>query len=420
MKAVLIIFLITFSIFLGIYAYFVYRYTSLLIPLNADRGFSLIEINDGGYVICGVIYTMYSIILKVDESGKVMWSKIFDQTPSILTDITYMEGGIFALGTLTSKEIGRDGVWLVKIDEQGNVQWNKIYTHIDNSSAHGRTIAKTRDRGLLIGAVKMRNATATDLDIWLIKINEKGDVEWDMTYGDEGDDDVFAIIQAVDNGYIVLGVTEINGSEYTRIIKINDNGAVEWSRVYKYGFAHSITQSGNNGYILVGWVRHSNLKENRVKLWLARIDERGVMEWNRTYGFGAGYSVIRSSDGNYAILGNIWFNETYADADILLMKVDENGSIIWNKTYGEHGYDWGFSIIQNSDDDYIIVGETTSFDADGVDILLMKINENGTLEWFKIYSGSKFKVSFAIYNVHASMVSIIELDRETIRRLYPH
>jgi len=411
-KSILIIFLITFSIFLGIYAYFVYKYSSLLIPLNEDRGFAVVETSDGDYVICGIVYVMYSIILKVDKTGEEKWHKIFSQTPSRLTSITYVNGKIFVLGTiLWNKTTGDTGVWLIKIDEDGNVLWNKTY--IERSDTLGRTIVKATDQGCLIGAVIVTKSR--DFDIWLLKVSEDGDVEWNVTYGSEGYDDVRAIIQAVDGGYIVLGVTEVDEVEHTWLIKINESGAVEWNRTYSYGIARSITQAWDNGYVLVGWTSQPEREEERARLWVAKVNESGAIVWNRTYGFGGGFSIVRAPNNNYVVLGGVWSNKTRSD--VLLMKIDEDGNVIWNNTYGGGGDDRGRSMIRDSNGDYVIVGNTASFCADGIDILLMKVDENGTLKLFRIYSGSRYKVSIATFYMCVSTIDVLELDFEAICRI---
>ena len=375
-----------------IYLYYTIWRHGPCMPLNEDVGFAVVETSDGDYVICGIIRVMYSIVLKVDKTGEEKWHKIFDQTHPMLTSITYVNGKIFTLGTiLWNKTTGGNAVWLVKIDEDGNVLWNKTYR--EHSEALGRTIAKATDQGCLIGAVVA--VRSRHFDIWLLKVSEDGDVEWNVTYGSEGYDDVHAIIQAVDGGYIVLGVTEINEVEHTWLIKINESGAVEWNKTYAYGIAHSITQAWDNGYVLVGWTSQPEREEERARLWLAKVNESGVMEWNQTYGFGGGYSIVRAPNNNYVILGNVWSNETRSD--VLLMKVDERGNVIWNNTYGGRGRDCGLSMIRDSNGDYVIVGETASFEGDGINILLMKVDDNGTLEWIKVYSGSRYKVPFVAY-----------------------
>jgi hypothetical protein len=101
----------------------------------------------------------------------------------------------------------------------------------------------------------------------------------------------------------------------------------------------------------------------------------------RTYGgiySDLAYSVQQTSDGGY-IVGGGTRSFGAGNLDILLIKTDANGNIQWAKTFGETGDDAAFSVQQTSDGGYIVAGITQSFSAGSLDFFLVKTDANGDI-----------------------------------------
>jgi len=170
----------------------------------------------------------------------------------------------------------------------------------------------------------------------------------------------------------------------------NDNG--EWNEKYVgkgISRASDIKQTGNGGFIVVGVT--APLSGGTWDAWLLKVDANGNEIWNKSFG-GSGndeaYSVIESKEG-YMIAGSTqhWDGMDY---DFWLIKTDRDGNEIWNKTYGEKGDDIAEKIIQTNDGGYAIVGYTYSFNTPGdPDILVVKTDGKGELQWYKVLGGNK-------------------------------
>ncbi len=111
--------------------------------------------------------------------------------------------------------------------------------------------------------------------------------------------------------------------------------------------------------------------------------------WANTYG-GDQEDIIRTiqttMDGGYILSGysKSWGNGDY---DILLIKLNSSGDIEWQKTFGGSEKDYATYVCQLPDGDYMISGSTCSFGSGLTDALLLKIDINGNIKWSKSYGG---------------------------------
>lgn len=79
---------------------------------------------------------------------------------------------------------------------------------------------------------------------------------------------------------------------------------------------------------------------------------------------GKGYDganiIINSNEGGYLVGG---YTSSYGSGgeDIYLIKISNLGDLEWTRTIGGNGDENAYDIIQNDDNDYILVGHTTSY-----------------------------------------------------------
>lgn len=105
------------------------------------------------------------------------------------------------------------------------------------------------------------------------------------------------------------------------------------------------------------------------------------VDWARTYvSNGSGTTLRLTSDGGYVIAGTAVVN---GSENVLLVKTDAQGTVQWSKTYGGSGSEFGLSLIVANDGGYVVAGISN-----GSDALLIKTDASGTLLWSKTYGGS--------------------------------
>ena len=163
--------------------------------------------------------------------------------------------------------------------------------------------------------------------MWILKLDQTGNISWQKTYGSQYGDGASSIQQTTDGGYIVVGVL---GYYYLCILKLDTDGIVSWQKAYygAYGAINcDIHQIKDDGYIVSGATRD----------------------------FGA---------GGY---------------DIWILKLDQTGNISWQKTYGGTNDEQSTSIQQTNDGGYIVAGETQSYGSGNKDMWVLKLDSNGNI-----------------------------------------
>jgi uncharacterized delta-60 repeat protein len=354
-----------------------------------DFAHSITQSSDGGYVVAGYTssfgagsYDMY--VVKLDSSGNVVWTKTIggsgdDRANSIIQS---SDGGYVVAGWTSS--FGAVGVdfYVVKLDSSGNVVWTKTIGGSGNDFAS--SIIQSSDGGYVI-AGNTHSFGAIGADFYVVKLDSSGNVVWTKTIGVNGgvtyDDIANSIIQSSDGGYVVAGwIYNIGSIHDIYVMKLDSGGNVQWTKTINWGGwdqAWSIIQSSDGGYVVAGWSDSFGIRD----FYVVKLDSSGNVVWTKRIG-GSGqdyaYSIIQSSDGGYAIVG---YTQSFGAGgrDMYVVKLDSSGNVEWTKTIGGINDDGAYSIIQSSDGGYVVVGLTQSFGAGGWDIYVVKLAPDGTL-----------------------------------------
>lgn len=114
--------------------------------------------------------------------------------------------------------------------------------------------------------------------------------------------------------------------------------------------------------------------------------------WELTFGgnnFDEGMSVLQTSDQGYLLVG---FTESFStsgvndgDEDIYVVRTDVDGTVLWSNVYDEAYIEYGYKVIETEDKGFLIVGEITAALGQLKDIYLLKISETGGFEWSRTY-----------------------------------
>jgi hypothetical protein len=338
--------------------------------------------------------------------------------------------------------------WLLKYDQNSILEWQKNYGGTNDD--RGTDIIQTSDGGFAI--IGFSNSNDGDVntnnganDFWICKLNASGNISWSKTFGFLGADTGNTIIQTQDQGYLIAGVLDVSasngagnsksfgikhaGGDYWAI-KLNASGQKEWSRYYGGTFTdipYDAIETEDGGYLLIGSSDSNDvdIKNNKgtYDFWVVKISQEGELMWEKSFGgsqIDEAYSIAKSGDGNYLIVGdtrsnNLDISHNKGAADLWVIKMSSDGDLIWEHTYGGSSFDVGRSISNTKDGGFIISGSSRSADGDVTknngqnDAWVLKIDANGNLIWQKTVGGSNIDFAFdAIELNNGSIITIGE------------
>ncbi len=250
--------------------------------------------------------------------------------------------------------------------------------------------------------------------------------EWDRDFGGTIWEDLHAMEQTSDGGYILAGFSSssMTGdvSEPTRgqgdfwAVKTDDQGLMLWEK--RYGGAgmelpFGVLETADGGYLFAGWSESdiggekSENGRGYYDYWLVKTDALGVPEWDRTYGGDSTdllYELIQTSDGGYMIGGISQSGASgerssprIGDFDWWVLKLDVNGDIQWERSYGGDQEDRLNGIRQDTDGNFVIGGGTRSGISGDIttplrgvkDFWFVKVDQfNGDIIWQRRYGGT--------------------------------
>ncbi|MCF6129664.1 T9SS type A sorting domain-containing protein [Flavobacterium sp. AS60] len=382
---------------------------------NDDQAQSIQRTNDGGYIVAnlatsndGDVTNFHTgtggdiWVVKTDGNGNIEWQKALGGSNSEgtfnvkqTTDNGYLVCGYSGSydGDVTGNHGGVYDLWIVKLNGAGNIVWQKTYGGT-NTDGFWSSFEQTADDGFIV----ICNSSSNDgdvtenhgnSDIWVIKLNSIGDIQWQKTYGGTGYDDPRSIQLTPDGGYILCGYTESNNGDFTSnhgfsdayVIKINSTGDILWQKTYGsqgYDRANTIIKASDGGFIFVGdtTVNGGDVSGTHggYDIWVVKINNIGTIQWQKCLGGtgneGVGRNcIVQLANDDYAIVGittstNGDVTANHGGQDSWLLRLSNTGSILWQKTYGGSSNDCAYSLCATPDDGYIMAGLTASFDGD--------------------------------------------------------
>ncbi len=238
-------------------------------------------------------------------------------------------GGETSKGNFLTRH-GVGEFWGIKLDAQGNLEWRRFFGGTGNDRAYG--VVKTADEGfILTGSTESNDFDISDsrgsYDIWVIKITGEGDIVWEQSFGGTGIDKAWDIANTDDNAYVIVGntfstdidVTKNNGESDMWLIKIDDMGNLVWEQSYggsQFDSAQSVSAAADGGFILSGNSKSldsdvtANVGENDI--WIVKIDTNGKLLWQKSFGGGDldyGIDAVSLDDHSILLVGETRSND---------------------------------------------------------------------------------------------------------------
>lgn len=342
------------------------------------------------------------------------------------------DDGYFIAGTSRSDDEdlsgnhGESDVWVLKLNATGSIDWKD---HYGGSGIDGCASAQQTDDG---GYILVGHSTSDDVDVsnnhgnrdvWVVKLDATGNIEWEENYGGSTLDEAADIQQTSDGGYIIAGssasddvdLSGNNGMNDYWVFKLDASGTVEWENNFggsAMDEANSVEQTDDGGFIVGGYSESDDQdvsgNHGGYDYWVLKLDAAGNMEWEDHYGGSEAdllSEVRQTDDGGYILTGGSGSNDgdvsgNEGDRDLWMVKLDPTGSIEWEENHGGNDYDQG-TAIDLTDDGGFIIGGVKQVSFSSRNLWLLKLDDTGALEWEENYGGGDKESAGAIQETDA-------------------
>lgn len=270
-------------------------------------------------------------------------------------------------------------------------------------------------------------------------VSAQGEVIWEKSIGGENAEYLYNAIPTPDYGFLILGSSSSNSSGDIRkenqgnldyfLWKMDENGKLEWENTFG-GDGNDLLFAGkptpDGGYLLVGSSTSTNTGDKlsihlgSEDIWVLKLDGLGHLQWQLTFG-GIGndipIDVITTKDGGYLIASNsnsplseFKNSELLGSNDIYLIKLTSKGKVSWEKTYGGEFEDVVKSVIE-TDTGYLIVGNSNSPLSGN-----KTVDHNGSHVWVNQIDkmGNSYHQTHLNIDSNNRLVSFEELDNQYV------
>jgi uncharacterized repeat protein (TIGR01451 family) len=354
---------------------------------NADGLNDVLPTPDGGYIAVGSMQLSVGIdrqvfLVKTDADGNAQWTSVFGDSmkqefaKSIVPD---GNGGYVIGGTTIS-----DGIpfaFLARTDQFGHQTW-KVLSPQD--SVQGRKVIRLSDGSYaLVGTLQLpAPAGAPNSDFYLMKADADGNVLWTKTYGGNGFEDGYSLVETGSGDLILVGFTNSfgMGGYDAYMVKTNAFGDVILTNALGTGsaelsFAISPTTDGN--YVLTG--QQESQGNSGQDIFLAKITPDCQQIWWHGFplsGIETARSVVQTPAGQYVLVGDSRA-VTNSERQVFLLNASSDGYLQWQKEFGGVLGDGGNAIRAAPNSGYVIAGFTASFGAGSNDGYLIRTDASG-------------------------------------------
>lgn len=295
---------------------------------------SVIQTQDGGFMVAGEYDMSEILLIKIDKTGKEEWNRLFKRkgiAPYLSFGIIFGDNGTVAQthdGGYVVSGINRSvdmdfktlyDAWLLKTDPQGNEEWSRILRGYKTGQNILSSVQETSDEGYIVTGTWWNPYGGANPSVRLIKTDQKGNEKWAWTRILSINDHAGPGLQTSDGGFVMMGTSsyfnQSNWTDYTGpewntdiwLMKTDAQGNEQWikgNRVKKlvYESSFSATQDGGYIYSVIVQERPENDYENAdiygeiYSVKFVKLDSEGNIEWQKR---DEGYSIKPTSDGGY-------------------------------------------------------------------------------------------------------------------------
>lgn len=281
----------------------------------------------------------------------------------------------------------------ILFEKEGTLEFERVWSkHYGGSNfEYPNKWIRTTDGGVLVagstfsGDHDITDRTGEQTDVWVLKLDASGAVQWSKTYtqsfNDHPFDEATSVVELNNGSYLIT----VNSSKATKrvsgwLLKIDREGNVVWKKSDEgYNFYASTTAvSGSDHVMLIGYMYTTPLPYNAVVKIAREIDGSGNVIWEKRI-FEEGFPhelQIRKEAGSYFITNRSQY----------LFKLNAYGETEWKAEVPPlPDHDRKFTVCMITPDGFLVLGTETNWQSteDRHTMIAAKFTKNGEFVWKK-------------------------------------
>ncbi len=353
-----------------------------------DYGEGITQASDSTYYITGSSSSFMdapsqAFILHVDTAGNYLWSQSYGGNESDIGKRIFKinNDGMYIFGHSNSFSNGYFDFYVFKTDSLGSLLWQKNIGGVSNEMLYD--VAILPDTSFILVGQTTSNTTEIE-DVFICRLDKKGEIKWQKTFGSQGVD-IGRAVKVIDTTQIIIsGEYFDSDSSLTKglLISIHQNGNLNWLNYYgiKGNYVFNDISVDSSIIRAVGYSRLKNTTQKRyatfkcTPLGTNMIEAIYIQSGDNYFShivqhgpYKNQYLTLQPTDNNVI--------PTYSDGEDLLIcryKYD----LTWATKCvnpSNHGIDHCNQIIATNDLGAISVGYNTFKGKGGANVTLLKI-----------------------------------------------
>ena len=332
----------------------------------------------GGASFAGASFDMLTI--KYNSSGDTVWVRRYNGTQNLSDEASSITldslGNVYVGGYSTNIGNGSDAA-LLKYNSSGVL----LYAKTINSglSQADNCLDIKIDNQFNIYMAGYAGSTNGGNNFWVSKLNLNGDTLWTRTINGSANLSDFAKKIRIDNSGNVYAAGYLSNTSTDAdifVVKFNSSGVLQWSKTYNgpgndTDEPNDMTLDINQNLYITGRTTVSGANTDIVTI---KFNPSGDTNWVRIVG-----GSSNTNDGGNAILvdsaGNVYSGGWIANAntDMILLKYNSSGTNVATFTYDRGSYDQINSLCKSNTNEIIATGV---LNLSSVDFAVVKLDQN--------------------------------------------
>lgn len=239
------------------------------------------QTTDGGFIIPGWTNStpngdFDALLIRCDASGNLVWSRTYggprdDAAKSVQCTV---DGGFFVAGLTKSFGAGSSDVWIIRTNQAGDTLWTRTFGGPGFDMAF--CVSPTSDNAFAV--VGRTQPSGLDYgDLWILRMDSLGDTLWTRSYGGKGYDVGTFVQQSSDGDLLITGSTNSygSGSYDLWLLRLNSKGDTLWTQTFggsASDFGFCVRELKNRDLIVAGSTE--SYGAGNADAWLLRLKNK--------------------------------------------------------------------------------------------------------------------------------------------------